>query len=148
MPRSKQAGAGVLTLAMLAILTGMTACATAADGPSSAGSYDVQVDLYSGRENPEVELSTRAAEELYGDLEGRATEFQAAAEPEGLLGFRGFVVTPSGDTRPTLRVTKDSVYSIRGGAHEKLPDPAGKYYKLILDDVKTRLTKDVLDALP
>jgi hypothetical protein len=106
------------------------------------------VDLYSGKENPEVELSADAAEVIYGDLDGRAADFKAEGEPASPLGFRGFVVTPSGEARSVLRVTHDSVYSVRNGAHEKLADPAGKYYNLILDDVRTRLSQDVLDALP
>jgi hypothetical protein len=50
--------------------------------------------------------------------------------------------------KPVLRVTKDSVYSIGGGAHEKLADPAGKYYNLILNDIEARLSQHVLKALP
>ncbi|WP_117211192.1 hypothetical protein [Allorhizocola rhizosphaerae] len=146
MARSKDISVGLLALA--ALLTAMTACATAANKPSSAGAYGVMVDLYSGRENPKVELSSGVAEEIYGDLDGRAKEFQAVAEPDSKLGFRGFVVTPTGDGKPVLRVTKDSVYSIRSGTHEKLADPAGKYYNLVLNDVKPRLPKDVLDNLP
>ncbi len=145
MSRPKEVSVGLLALALLTV---MSACATATSNPSSSASYGVLVDVYSGKENPKVDLSTRVAEEIYGDLDSRATEFLAAAEPDAKLGFRGFVVTPSGDAKPVLRVTPDSVYSIRGGKHEKLTDPSGKYYQLILTDVKPRLPQDVLNALP
>lgn len=144
MPPPKDFGVALL---VLALVNSMSTCATATGEPSSSGSYGVVVDLFSGRENPEVELSSGVAEQIYGDLDGRATEFQAAAQPDAKLGFCGFVVTPSGDAKPVLRVTKDSVYSIRGGKHEKLADPTGKYYNLILNDVKAQLSGDVLKAL-
>ena len=144
MSRSKEFGVGLLALA---VVTSMSACASAPGGPSSSGSYAVVVDLYSGRENPKVELSSGVAEQIYGDLDGRAAEFQAAAVPDVRLGFRGFVVTPGDDAKPVLRVTKDSVYSIRDGMQQKLADPTGKYYHLILNDVKTHLSEDVLKAL-
>jgi hypothetical protein len=143
MARAKSINVGILVLALLA---SVAACAKTAGEPSSP--YGVMVDLYSGRENPKVELSSRVAEEIYGDLDGRAAEFQAATAPDSPLGFRGFVVTPSTDAQPTLRVTKNSVYSIRGDEHRKLTDPQGKYYQLILEDVKARLSQDVLKALP
>jgi hypothetical protein len=145
MPRSKSTSIGILSLSLL---IGISACAKAPGQASSAASYGVMVDLYSGRENPKVDLSAGVAEQIYGDLDGRDTEFQSAAEPDAGLGFRGFVVTPSGDAQPTLRVTQDSVYSSRSGIHRKLDDPSGKYYNLIRDDVKTQLSQDVLAALP
>jgi hypothetical protein len=145
MYRSKDVGVGLLTLAFL---IGTSACASVSGQPSSAAPNTVLVDLYSGKENPKADLSTRVADQIYGDLDGRDAEFQSAAEPDAVLGFRGFVVTPSDDARPVLRVTQDSVYADRGGVHKKLADPSGKHYKLIRDDVKTQLSQDVLKALP
>ncbi|MEV4416960.1 hypothetical protein [Catellatospora sp. NPDC049609] len=137
--------AGLLALALLATVS---ACASTADGPPPESSYAVTVDLFSGRENPQVALSDGAAEQLYGDLDARAAEFQAAAEPPAPLGFRGFVVDPPVDARPVLRVTQDAVYSVRGQEHRKLADPSGRYYRLVLDDVTPHLAQDVRAALP
>jgi hypothetical protein len=145
MPRSKLTTVGLFALV---VLTMVPACASRADDPAAKSSYDVTVDLYSGRENPEAALSDPTAEELYRDLDARAAEFQAAAEPGSMLGFRGFVVTPAGDAKPVLRVTQDSVYSVRGQEHRRLADPSGTYYRLVLEDLKPRLSQDVLDALP
>jgi hypothetical protein len=143
---SRATAAGLLAVA--ALLAGGSACGSGADDPPAAPSYDVLVDLYSGRENPEVELSATVAEEIYGDLDGRAAEFQPATEPTGTLGFRGFVVTPSDPARPVLRVTPDSVFAVRDDSYRRLADPGHTYYRLILDDVKPRLSQDVRTALP
>lgn len=147
MSRSKDIGAVLLALALL---TSMTACASTPSSPSSAkDAYGVMVDIFSGRENPKAGLSSGVAEQIYGELDGRSAEFQTAAEPAAALGFRGFVITAAGDdAKPVLRVLKDSVYSIRGGAHQKLPDPSGKYYTLVLNDVKPKLSQEVVSALP
>jgi hypothetical protein len=144
--RSRATAAGLLAVA--AVLAGGSACAAGTDDPPSAPSYDVLVDLYSGRENPEVELSAGVADEMYGDLDGRAADFQPATEPTGTLGFRGFVVTPSDGVRSVLRVTPDSVYAVRDGGYRRLADPGRAYYRLILDDVTPQLSQDVRKALP
>lgn len=128
------------------MLIGISACAKK-DAPPPAAAYSMMVDLYSGRQNPEVELSPQVADEIHGELDRRAAELTSPAEPPAPLGFRGFVITPSGDSRPVLRVTRDSVYAIRDGVTEKLTDPEGRFYDLVLEDVRTRLPRDVLDAL-
>jgi hypothetical protein len=143
MIRLKTVTPGLLALALL----GVAACGPG-ERSSSDSSYTVLVDLYSGRDSPQVDLSSQAADELYGELDGRADEFSDSSEPAPALGFRGFVVTPTAESRPVLRVTKESVYAVRGDKHELLADPEGRYYRLILDDVSGELTPDVLSALP
>jgi len=144
MIRSKAVIPSLLALTLL----GIAACAPAGEGPSSSSSYTVLVDLYSGRDSPRVDLSSPAADELYNELDGRAGEFSDASEPAPALGFRGFVVTPGGESLPVLRVTEESVYAVRGDKHELLADPEGRYYRLILDDVSSELAPEVLSALP
>ncbi|MEU7822869.1 hypothetical protein [Catellatospora sp. NPDC049133] len=140
MSRAKVVAVGLLALALAAA----AACSPATGEPAA---YQVSVDLFSGRENPETALSASVAERIYGELSGRATDFQDAADPATPLGFRGFVVTPRTGAHPVLRVTRDAVYTIRDGVHRKLADPAGAYYRTILDDIRSRLPQDVIDAL-
>lgn len=138
--------AKTITVGLLAlVLAGATACMPATSEPAA---YQVSVDLFSGRENPEAALSAPVAERIHAELARRAADFQDAAEPAAPLGFRGFVVTPHTGADPVLRVTQDAVYTIRDGLHRKLADPTGAYYRTILDDVRAQLPQDVLAALP
>lgn len=144
MSGSKTITLGLLALALAA---GTTACSPATSAPEPA-TYQVSVDLFSGRENPETSLSAPVAERIHRDLDGRAAEFQDVPEPAAPLGFRGFVVTPGSGAHPVLRVTPDAVYAIRDGGHRKLADPTGAYYRAVLDDIRSRLPQDVVDVLP
>ncbi|GIG00499.1 hypothetical protein [Catellatospora citrea] len=144
MSGSKTITVGLLALALAA---GTTACSPAISAPEPTA-YQVSVDLFSGRENPETALSTPVAERIHQDLDSRAAEFQDAPEPAAPLGFRGFVVTPGSGPHPVLRVTPDTVYAVRDGGHRKLADPTGTFYRAILDDIRPRLPRDVVDALP
>ncbi|GAB4057663.1 hypothetical protein [Catellatospora paridis] len=146
MSGSKTITVGLLALALAA---GTTACSPATSPPEPTA-YQVSVDLFSGRENPETSLSSPVAERIHRDLDSRAAEFQDVPEPAAPLGFRGFVVTPGSGPgpHPVLRVTQDTVYAVRDGAYRKLADPTGTYYRAILDDVRPRLPRDVVEVLP
>ncbi|WP_155373456.1 hypothetical protein [Catellatospora vulcania] len=134
-------------LLALALVAGTSACSPAPSEPAPVA-YQVSVDLFSGRENPEAALSIPVAERIHAELAGRAAEFQDTAQPAAPLGFRGFVVTPSTGAHPVLRVTPDTVYSVRHGVHRRLADPTGAFYRTILDDVRPRLARDVVAVLP
>lgn len=142
MSAAKAITVGLLALALAAATT---ACSPTTSEPTA---YQVSVDLFSGRENPETALSVPVAERIHDELAGRAVEFQDTTEPAAPLGFRGFVVTPDNGPHPVLRVTQDAVYTIRDGVYRKLADPTGAYYRTILDDVRPRLPQDVVAALP
>ncbi|WP_144119226.1 hypothetical protein [Catellatospora sichuanensis] len=144
MSGSKTITVGLLALGLAA---GATACSPATSEPRPTA-YQVSVDVFSGRENPETALSAPVAERIYADLDSRAAEFQDVPEPAAPLGFRGFVVTPGSGSHPVLRVTQDAVYAVRDGTHRKLADPTGAHYRTILDDVRPRLPQDVVEVLP
>lgn len=132
---------------LISLLAVASACAS--DGQSTApSSYAVLVDLYSGQQNPEVELSAPVGEQVYRELEDRAADFSPGEEPAPVLGFRGFVVTPGDGSLPVLRITADTVYATRVDGIKVLADPEGRYYDLVLSDVGSRLAPGVLDALP
>lgn len=136
---------------LVALLALASACAPAGEltgQPATPGPYTVLVDLYSGQRNPEVELSAPVAEQVYRELAGRAGDFGPGEEPASVLGFRGFVVTPGDGSIPVLRITTDTVYATRVDGVTVLADPEGRYYDLVLSDVKPRLAPGVVDALP
>src|SRR5262249_36428797 len=112
----------------------------------TAGAYTVEVDVYSGRRNPELALTETVGDQLYTELGGRAGELAAAAEPTPKLGFRGFVVRPVARSLPVVRITEDVVYIPRDG--KRLADPDHRYYRLILADIGPRLPGELRDALP
>ncbi|MEV6691403.1 hypothetical protein AB0M35_08035 [Micromonospora sp. NPDC051196] len=143
MIRSKKAISAILALTMI----GLSACGPS-DKAGSADPYKVLVDLYSGKESPEVSLNTQVADDLYSQVNGRTGEFVETDEPEPTLGFRGFLVTPADDALPTLRITQTDVYTIDGADRRRLADPGGHYYKLVLDDISGDLPQEVLNALP
>ena len=143
MIRSRKTVSVALALTMI----GLFACAPS-DEAGSADLYKVLIDLYSGRQRPEVGLSTKVADDLYGQVNDRTGEFVDADGPEAMLGFRGFLVSPADDTLPNLRITRTDVYTIDGADRRRLADPEGHYYNLVLDDISGDLSHEVLSALP
>lgn len=110
-----------------------------------AGVPSVEVDIFSGRENPVVELDVSIADELYamvGDHQA-AGELEDEAPPEGVLGFRGLVVHPADDQRPILRILPGAVYVDPDGDAQLLRDPSARFF----DAVATVLTPELRDLV-
>lgn len=110
-----------------------------------AGVPSVEVDVFSGRGNPVVELEASIADELYamvGDQEA-AGELEDEAPPEGDLGFRGLVVHPADDERPTLRILPGAVYVGSDGDTKLLRDPSTRFF----DVVTAALTPELRDLV-
>ncbi|MFT4110123.1 hypothetical protein [Propionicimonas sp.] len=110
----------------------------------------VVVELYSGRENPEVALDAGVADELYlmlADQEA-AGLLEPGDAPTPGLGFGGLVVVPADSSRPSLRVLPTAVYLDRGGRPSRLDDPDGAFYSRVYDAVGPLLDEEVRRVLP
>lgn len=118
--------------------------------PGAGTEYMVEVDIYSGRENPVLPLDPSVARQLYLMLEDidAAGLLKPSDPPEFGLEFRGFVVTSSDASLPILRILPKAVYSIRGGSHEQLEDPNENFYTRIYDALASQLPEGVPEALP
>lgn len=128
-----------------------TVPATPAPVATPAASGDrVVVELYSGRENPEVDLDASVADQLYARLADQeaAGELEPGEPPESGLGFAGFVVRPADTSRPALRILTDAVYFDRSGTSMRLDDPHGSFYALVYDAVRPLLDDAARKALP
>ena len=110
----------------------------------------VMIDVFSGRENPVVTLDPAVAEELYlmlADHES-AGEVHSGGAPDAVLGFRGLVVTPADDSRPTLRILPDAVHFERDGKWWRIDDPGQSFYDRVYHAIRPLLTADVRKLLP
>lgn len=116
----------------------------------AAASAMVEVDLYSGRENPRVPLELAVVRELYAMLADQeaAGELRRTGTPDLALGFRGFVVTPADGSLPRLRILPDRVVVDRDGDYRQLQDPNMLFYNRVYDAVRPRVDADVREALP
>jgi hypothetical protein len=113
------------------------------------GPATVLIDIYSGGESPVVSLNPEASAELREFVEQRRAGATIANEPEGNLGFRGFLVAWSGlDQRSlTARVVRDAVYLGEGTATHRISDNAGTAYRIVRDAVGASLDPVVLEAI-
>ena len=118
--------------------------------PSAATEYTVEVDLYSGRENPELPLNPSVGRELYLMLKDidAAGLLKPSDPPEFGLEFRGFVVTPSDPSLPVLRILPKTVYSIRAGSYEQYFDAEENIYNRVYHALSSQLPEGVPEALP
>jgi hypothetical protein len=118
--------------------------------PSAGGEFRVEVDLYSGRPNPDLTLDPAVSRELYlmlGDIEA-AGELQPVQPPDFGLGFRGFVVTPKEAALPVLRILPTTVHVLRDGTYELLDDPDENFYTRVYRALRPLLADEVFAALP
>ncbi|MCC6498400.1 MAG: hypothetical protein IT193_19300 [Propionibacteriaceae bacterium] len=118
--------------------------------PSPGIKYMVEVDIYSGRENPELPLDPSIARGLYLMLEDiDAAGLVKPSDPPSLnLGFRGFVVTPSDTSMPVLRILPKTVYSVQGGTYEKFDDFDENFYTRVYHALGPQLPEAVPEARP
>ena len=118
--------------------------------PAAAPQSSVEIDVFSGRENPRVNLDEAVTRGLYAMLADQeaAGPLSPAAPPEEGLGFRGFILTPSDSSLPVLRILPTTVYVNRSGSYQQLPDPNMNFYNLIYDAIRPLIGDDVRAALP
>jgi hypothetical protein len=95
---------------------------------------EVELDIYSGRENPRVPLPAAAAEALASAL-ASLPDAAAAAEPEA-LGYRGLVIAAPSAAIASLR--------IRGG-RVAITDAAGAV--AWREDAGRRLERRLIEAI-
>lgn len=116
--------------------------------PSPGTEYRVEVDIYSGRVNPELTLDPSVGRELYLLLEdAHAAGLVKPSEPPILdPGFRGFVVTPSDKSLPVIRVLPKVVYTVRDGTYEKYDDFDENLYTRVYHALRTQLPEAVPEA--
>ena len=143
---------GLAIAAGLAVVAGVGVWAVVGRGvpavPAAAPSTMVEVDAFSGRENPTVPLAARLADQLYDALPGlEQTGLELTDLPDPGLGFRGFVVTPPDGTRPVLRITPGTVVVDPGGDPEILADAGGSLFNAVLGGLPEDLQQLVLGQM-
>ena len=100
----------------------------------------MELDIFSGRPNPEWELQEHEAAELESIIE-RSTPWQGKVDPPG-LGYRGFIVyLPN-----PVRVYKGQIFNERTGSQNRLADIGIKLDLWLLENGRTHLDPDVYDA--
>ncbi len=151
--RSRWLG-GLAIAASLAVVAGVGVGVWAALGrglpaaPAAPLPTTVEVDLYSGRENPSVALDAALADEVYAVVDTLApTGLEVSDLPDPGLGFRGFVVTPPYDLRPQLRAVPGAVIVDPAGQPEVLADPSGAVFAALLGGIPADLQQQVADQL-
>jgi hypothetical protein len=117
---------------------------------TTAPQTTVDIDMFSGRENPRVTLDAGVAEELHlmvGDHAAAGLLRPGEAAGNG-LGFRGFVVTPADPARPRLRILPTEEVVDGAGLLGRLDDPGGSFYNRVYDAIRPLVSDDVWQALP
>ncbi|MGC3955843.1 MAG: hypothetical protein QM804_16630 [Propionicimonas sp.] len=108
----------------------------------------VEVELYSGRENPVIDLDGSVAEELYALVTDRrerlAQQSLDWSLPEEGLGFRGFRVTYAPDAgRPALLILPGLVQVGSDDDREIYADPDGTLFQLVASVLTDGLRDEV-----
>ncbi len=119
--------------------------------PAAAPQSSVEIDVFSGRENPRVNLDaavTRRRCMRCSPTRKAAGLLRPAVLPEQGLGFRGFVLTPADSSLPVLRILPTTVYVNRSGSYQQLPDPNMHFYNRVYDAIRPLIGDDVRAALP
>lgn len=118
----------------------LVAVACGGGSTNAASEVVVEIDLYSGRENPTWTLTPNAAATLASLVD--TLEPQETSEPDfAWLGFRRFVVTGLNDGQHS--VTSDAVF-VNGTA---LADPAGQVFALLLAEATTVVPNEAAAVL-
>lgn len=131
-------------------LNGRGILATPAASPEPAGAI-VEVDIFSGRENPVVDLPESTTDQLYALLAARADDLPHPHPNTSLgsqLGFRGLVVTPAGsENRSRLRLVSGLVYVGSDDDHQLADDVDNLMYQLVMDAIRDSLPEEVVTAI-
>lgn len=117
-----------------------------APAPEPVGAT-VEVQIFSGRENPVVELSGPVTDELYALLDDDAGAAEHVDPHQAVLGFQGFAVTPVDEDRPILWVLPTQIRFGPVHDYKGFDDPDQVFFRLILDAIRPSLPDDVLKAI-
>jgi hypothetical protein len=104
----------------------------------------IEVDMFSGRPNPELELRGSQARHLQQLIEKKRQPL-SSVEAADQLGFRGFIVKPEGAGREAYRV-KDEVVQIGGRAFRDPNRDTQTYILSILPQELKAMLLPLLDA--
>lgn len=107
----------------------------------------VEVDVYSGRENPVVPLSDHTAQNLQEFIDEHEAGAERVNEPQWPLGFRGFLVTFDGVGWSSARVLEESVYVEDATGLLRIADGPGVAYRLIWDEIRAEMDATVVTAV-
>lgn len=143
-------GVGLGALALRGSGDTVTATPAApATSPTDEGA-SVEVDVYSGRDNPHVALDAKVAQELYAMLADQeaAGLLHKTGAPDLSLGFRGFVLTPADSSLRELRILPTRVVVHGTTDYQQLHDPEQQFYNRVYDAIGPLLAEDVRRALP
>jgi len=118
--------------------------------PAPVPQNSVEIDVFSGRENPRVNLDAAVTGQLYAMLSDQeaAGPLKPAALPEQGLGFRGFILIPADTSLPVLRILSTAVYVKGSGPYLRLDDPNEHFYTRVYDAIRPLIGEDVRGALP
>jgi hypothetical protein len=105
----------------------------------------VTVSVFSGREEPEFELSDAAIVRLESLLAELDSAFADGSSSAGRLGFRGFVVHDSDGSE--FIVAPDQIGRVSGGI-EQTAQSAGEEYATIYDDVSDDFSSEIENIIP
>lgn len=117
-----------------------------APAPEPAGAT-VEVQIFSGRENPVVELSGSVTDKLYALFDQHAGAAEHVDPHQSVLGFQGFAVTPVDTDRPSLWALPTQVRFGPIQDYQGFDDPDQVFFRLILDAIRPSLPDDVLQVI-
>lgn len=137
-----------LTATACLIFVGLASCSTEAE-PQASPDATVEVDVYSGRQNPVVPLSADALDELQGLIEDNEREPATDDSSDDGLGFRGLVVMREApnDGWTIARVVPDAVIVTKGTEVTRIADPDGTAFDLTWNDIRGELDPEVVTAV-
>ncbi|MDF1489056.1 hypothetical protein [Tessaracoccus caeni] len=144
--RSASRTIALLATACLGLAT-LGACSPS-DAPSKSQAT-VEVDVYSGQENPVATLGTEALEQLDAFIvehQDGAPEVEALDDP---LGFRGLVVTPDGPGMQWTgaRVLKDAVRVTTDDSTVQIEDDDSTAFDIVWNAIRGDLDETVVKAV-
>lgn len=104
----------------------------------------IELDVFSGRENPSWELSREDAREIIALLRSKN---ERAAQPHPLkgLGFRGFVITVKRDEHEERYLASGPVIEL---GRQQYLDPESKIERFIVATMPAKLRNEFSDVLP
>jgi hypothetical protein len=108
-----------------------------------ASAAKVELDIFSGRENPSWSLDEDSAAQLAALV--RALPRAAVRRtPFDGLGYRGFVVAPAPASRQAFRVHGDAVWT----NGDELRDPERQVEKFLWSSMPPNLRREFKDLVP
>ena len=129
-------------------LLGLPACAESGQPDVQSGA-SVEVDIFSGLENPIAPLGPDAFHDLEAFVDGQEYGAEEAEVPAGTLGFRGLVVTPDGphEEWSSIRVLVHEVYVTGDDGAFRITDDSGVAFDIIWENIHAHLDEPVVTAV-